>query len=70
MFTIGKNELDACPDTNSDGTAVCPKCGDIHQILYGHRVLEDGTRVPTRAIGFVKCGDGCYLVAVDGKSIN
>ena len=48
-------------------TAPCPRCSETHTVKYGETVNKDGTRSPSKLLGFVKCGEDSYLVAVAGK---
>ena len=47
----------------------CNNCGKYHEIKYGERVNKDGTKTPSKKLGFVKCGDKTYLSTIDGKSV-
>jgi hypothetical protein len=42
-----------------------------HEVKYGERVLDDGTKEPSNALGCVKCteNDKTYLVAIQGQKI-
>jgi hypothetical protein len=48
-------------------TATCPHCSEAHVVKYGETVNPDGTKTPSRLLGFVKCGEDSYLVAVAGQ---
>ena len=47
----------------------CNGCKGWHELIYGETINEDGTRTPSKKLGFVKCGDETYLSTVDGESI-
>lgn len=51
--------------------AVCPNCNEEHIVIYGDKMLEDGTLVPSRMLAFVKCdkNGSTYLVGIEGKLI-
>lgn len=51
--------------------ATCPNCKQLHQVIYGEEILQDGTRIPSKLLGAVECPkDKCsYLVSVAGKRI-
>ena len=51
--------------------AICPNCNEEHTVIYGNKVLEDGTLAPSRTLAFVKCdkNDSICLVGIKGKSI-
>lgn len=70
MFAIGNNELNNCPPVPEDGMTVCPACRELHPIEYSERINSDGTREPSKMLGYVKCGEKCYLVSLDGKTLN
>ena len=67
MFAIGNDELNNNGDVGK--TIVCPHCGKEHDIKYGDRVLEDGTKVPSKLLAFYNCGDELYLAGIDGKLV-
>ncbi len=63
FIAIGNDEL-----TESLGShIICERCGKRHKVKYGMRVLEDGTKVPSKTIAFVRCGGSTYLAGVNGK---
>jgi len=51
---------------------VCKNCGNIHKVKYGDRVLEDGTKVPSKVLAYIKCdnNDQVYLVGISGKLLS
>lgn len=70
FMAVGNDELG---ETVGD-TATCPNCGEQHTVEYGEKVTRDPVtgaerREPSRLLGFVKCGEAAYLVAVNGKSL-
>ncbi len=48
-------------------TARCPHCSALLPVQYAEEVMHDGTKKPSRLLGYVSCGEKSYLVAVDGK---
>ena len=64
---FGNDELAKMPPVRE--TAVCPGCGENHQVEYGDEVLSDGTKTPSRMLGVVKCGEKMFLVAIAGQSL-
>jgi phage terminase large subunit GpA-like protein len=67
MLAIGNEELDKYPVMGK--SVKCPHCGKRHKVLYGKKVLPDGTTEPSKALAFYKCGDNKYLAGIDGKNI-
>lgn len=65
MFAIGNDELG--PPIGE--TVECPHCGGTHRVEYGEKVLKDGTKEPSRLLGFYRCGGHAYLCAIGGMSI-
>jgi len=65
MLTIGNDELDALPRIGD--TVQCWKCGKLHPVRYGERILPDGTREPSRVLGYFTCRGKAYLCSVAGK---
>jgi hypothetical protein len=62
---IGNNELGG-----AIGDVVrCPHCRSIHKVEYGDEVKPDGTKVPSKLLGFYNCGAKSYLCAIGGKSV-
>lgn len=68
MFAIGYNELEQLNPVKAK--AKCPRCGKKHEVKYGEKVLPDGTKEPSKLLGYVKCGKDIYLVAVAGKELS
>jgi hypothetical protein len=48
----------------------CPNCGMDHEVEYGNRVMEDGTKRPSKMLSFYKCGDKAYLAGINGRSLS
>lgn len=65
FLAIGNDELGKDIGTH----APCPKCKKKHKVEYGNRILENGDKVPSKTLGFVKCGKDSYLVAIEGLEI-
>jgi hypothetical protein len=65
MFAIGNDELKNLPEAGK--TVKCKKCGKNHKIRYGNKVEKDGTKTPSKLLGFIKCGKDTYLASVNGK---
>ena len=65
---FGNDELEKMAPVRE--TATCPGCGQSHTVEYGDEVKKDGTKVPSKLLGFVKCGETLYLVALGGKALH
>ena len=65
FLAIGNNELG--PEVGK--SARCPNCKKHHTVEYGYKILPDGTKEPSRVLGFVKCGKKSFLVAINEKLI-
>jgi len=65
MLAVGNDELGAVIGEY----AKCPHCGQSKLVEYGKEVLADGTKVPSKMLGFVNCEKESYLVAIDKKEI-
>ena len=65
MFTIGNEQL----GERLDEFEKCPHCGEQHEVLFGEKVLEDGTKEKSNLLAYVNCGDTQYLVGISGKRI-
>lgn len=48
---------------------ICPNCSEEHKVEYGERVLEDGTKIPSKMLAFTKCdkNEAAYLIGIEGK---
>lgn len=67
MFAIGNNELDQLEPIGKK--TKCPQCGKQHEVKYGEKVNPDGTKEPSKLLGYVNCGKKSYLVAVKGMRL-
>ena len=65
MLAVGNNELENNGSVGRD--ILCDKCGEYHEITYGEKVLDDGTKEPSNMLAFYRCGDKTYLAGIDGK---
>ncbi len=65
FVAIGNDEL----GDEVGETAICPNCGKQHEVSYGEEVKEDGTKVKSDLLGFVKCKKHSYLVSIKGQLI-
>lgn len=70
MFSISNEELKEKSELGD--TAKCNGCGGIHEVRYGDIVKEDGSTEKSKLMAFVKCPESgdCYLVGINGKSLN
>ncbi|MDH3563534.1 MAG: hypothetical protein OEN49_09105 [Gammaproteobacteria bacterium] len=63
FVAIGNDELGGpVPD---DALIKCKRCGTPHKLEYG----TNAAGVETKIVGFVRCGEEAYLVAVDGHLV-
>ena len=67
MIAIGNEELAAAPALGK--TIKCRICGKRHKVEYGNEILPDGTKKPSKALAFYRCGGSCYLAGISGKEI-
>lgn len=67
IFSIGNDELENKQPLGD--MARCKVCGKMHKVRYGKEVLEDGTKVPSKLLAFISCGDRDFLVGVNGKEV-
>jgi len=65
--SFGNDELAGKPELGK--TITCPHCGKVHDIVYGEKVLPDGTTEPSKLLAFYTCGEKTYLAGVNGKNI-
>lgn len=67
FVAFSNEELSDCELVEEE--AICNNCGEKHKVVYGERVLEDGSRVPSKLLSFVKCdkNGATYLVGIEGK---
>ena len=63
MLAIGNDEL----GEDVGDTAKCLNCGKEHKVKYGKRVLEDGSKMPSKSLGYVSCREKSFLVSLMGK---
>lgn len=64
FLAVGNDEL----GEEVTDRAICPHCGELHDLVYGERVLADGTKEPCKMLGVVKCANGhLYLGSINGK---
>lgn len=67
MFSIGNKEL---KDMKEIGEFIlCDNCGERHRIKYGEEILKDGTKKPSKLLGFYSCHGKEYLASIAGKDI-
>ena len=69
FVAFGKDELDRKEELGD--SVVCPNCGKSHQVEYGNRILDDGTKVPCKMLAFISCPENekSYLVGLIGKKL-
>ncbi|WP_428491659.1 hypothetical protein [Rhodopila sp.] len=65
FMAIGTDELDAYIGEK----AICPNCRQMHDVQYADEV-RDGKTYPSKLLGFVKCGENAYVVAIDGRALS
>ena len=67
MLPVGPEDL----GEELGDTLLCPQCHHVHQIEYGDRILEDGTKIPTKILAFYKCPETkkTYLAGIDGRRL-
>lgn len=67
MLAIGNDEFE---DLKPIGKyAKCPGCKKRHLVKYGDEVAKDGSKKPSKMLGYVSCGEHIYLVAIQGKEL-
>lgn len=64
MLAVGHDELGG---PVGEETA-CWICGGQHPVEYGEKVLDDGTKVPSKLLAFFRCSGKTYLCGIDGRS--
>ena len=69
FVAFSNEELEDCEPLGEE--VICPNCGEKHKVEYGEKVLEDGSKVPSKLLAFTKCdkNDATYLVGIEGKLI-
>ena len=65
MLASGNDELERLPFL--DSTVECWRCGKRHPVLYGKKVLPDGTRKPSKRLACFHCAGKSYLCGINGK---
>ena len=66
FFAFSNDELG---DPVEGDTVLCEVCGNEHKIEYGMKKLDSGEFVPSKTLGFVRCGENAYLVTFNGRKI-
>lgn len=66
-FAIRNDELAKMPELKDE--VLCPRCGKMHKVKYGKRILENGTKITDRTLVAVRCQGKLLLVGVKGKDI-
>ena len=66
-FTIGNKELEE--KKNIGGFILCKICNERHRVKYGDEILENGTKKPSKLLGFYTCQGKEYLASIAGKDI-
>ena len=66
-IAFGNDELAKMPTLKDE--VLCTRCGKMHKVEYGKKVLEDGSKIPDKTLAFVKCQGKLLLVGVNGKDI-
>ncbi len=68
--TILRRNNDELGKSDNIGEIIkCPNCQQIHNIEYGEQVLKDGTKIPSKLLGFYTCGGAKYIAGINGKKI-
>ena len=50
-------------------TITCWICGKEHEVKYGDKVLEGGTKEPSKLLAYFNCGERTILCGIDGKVV-
>lgn len=66
-FAIGNKELEE--KKNIGDFILCKICKKRHKITYGDEILVDGTKKPSKLLGFYTCQGKKYLASIAGKDI-
>lgn len=66
MFSISNEELKKYPKIEK--TILCRHCGEVHEIKYGEKILEVGSRIKSD-LAYYNCGNKSYLAGIAGKFI-
>jgi hypothetical protein len=67
MFAIGNEEMEEAKKIGD--FILCKLCGERHRIEYGEKILKDGTKKPSKLLGFYSCQGKKYLASIAGKDI-
>ena len=67
FFSLSNDELENYIPVKK--TIKCDKCKKEHPILFGDKVNKDGTKSPSKLLGYYKCSDKTYLASIAGKDI-
>jgi len=59
---FGNDELKKLPKLNNE--VLCPRCGIMHKIIFGKKVLDDGTEVEYKDLAAYKCKGKLFLAGV------
>lgn len=70
FVAFGNDELNDNRDVSK--YEKCNNCGQLHEVLYGDKVNEDGTKTKSKLIAYINCpeNDASYLVGIEGKCVN
>lgn len=66
-LAIRNDELEKMPILKDE--VLCIRCGEMHRVEYGKKILKDGTEIPDRTLAAVRCQGKLFLVGVNGKDI-
>ena len=67
MLAIGNDELEKSQKLGD--FVLCHMCGKRHAIIYGDRVMPDGTKTKDTLLACYHCGPKLYLAGIGGKDI-
>lgn len=70
FIAIGSGELENNEDVGE--FAKCNNCGEYHEVKYGDKINDDGTKTPSKMLAFITCPENntSYLVGIEGKLLN
>jgi len=63
----GNDELK--DNENVEEFEICPNCGEQRKVRYGETINKDGSRTENKTLAFIECGNGSYLVGINGKRL-
>ncbi len=66
-FAIGNDELEKMPKLKDE--VLCARCGKMHKVEYGKKILKDGSKIPDRTLAMVRCRGKMFLAGINGKDI-